>query len=514
MITDANSCTYTTSITLTEPPSAIDATVVLSQYNGYNTTCTGTADGWIDVTVSGGNGGYTFLWSGPGGFSASTEDVNDLVAGSYTITITDMNGCVLTLPIAVTGPSVIVPALTPFVYPGGTNISCAGSSDGSIISAITGGATPYALTWSGPGGFASNDTTIANLGPGTYCLNVLDANGCTAQVCVEITEPTPLTLSTTTTSASCGANDGTVDLTVSGGTGPYLFDWSNGAVSEDIGGLAPDIYVVNVSDANGCSLSTSATVNGAPGVDANAVVTNEMCAGEANGAIDLTVLSGTAPFDFDWSNGASSEDISGLGPDSYIITIIDANGCSWSNTYNVAGGANIVLDTTVSMYGNGYNVSGTGATDGSVVIDASGGVEPYTYDWSNGGSGPELNGIGAGTYTVIVTDANGCSASVTVTLAEPTDLELPTGFSPNGDGHNDTYIVHGLDAYPSNKLVVFNRWGNVVFEQLNYRNDWSGENLMGEPLANGTYFVIVELNPSSGSELPHMTLQDYVDLRR
>jgi gliding motility-associated-like protein len=162
----------------------------------------------------------------------------------------------------------------------------------------------------------------------------------------------------------------------------------------------------------------------------------------------------------------------------------------------------------VFQYANGHNVSAPGSTDGMITVTPSGGTAPYSFAWSNGATTSSVNALAPGTYTVLISDANGCSILLSFTLDEPTVLAMPTGFSPNGDGANDAYVIQGLDAFASNQLVVFNRWGNVVYERLNYRNDWTGENSQGDPLPDGTYFVILTMKEGAS------TMQNYVDLRR
>jgi gliding motility-associated-like protein len=141
-------------------------------------------------------------------------------------------------------------------------------------------------------------------------------------------------------------------------------------------------------------------------------------------------------------------------------------------------------------------------------VDVHGGQAPYNYIWSTGATTADLNGLGAGIYTLVVTDANGCSNTIEVELTQPSDLVMPTGFTPNGDGANDSFFIRGLDAYVNNQLIIMNRWGNKVFERINYRNDWTGESLTGGELPNGTYFAILSVNNGQ------RTLQGYVDLRR
>ena len=509
VVTDTNQCSFTTSITLTEPDSALAADVVLSQFpGGFNTSCDGNSDGSIGVSVSGGSGGNTFAWTGPNNFTSAADTLSGIVAGQYTLTVTDMNGCTSVQSITVTAPQPLDPLLSPFAYPSGSNTSCDGSSDGSIDASASGGVPAYTYAWTGPNGFTSNSAVITGLAPGTYCLNLSDTNNCSVQECVDIVPNTVMTTSTTSTNANCGATTGSIDLSVNGGGAPYTFEWETGAQTEDINDLIADTYSVTITDTNGCALTDSAIVAGSPAVDAQAITSNVLCNDGDDGSIDLSVLAGTGPYDFDWSNGDNTEDPSGLVADDYTVTITDAMGCTWSGTYTVGENAAILVDSTIIVHGNGYNVSSYNGNDGSIALDVTGGNAPYTYDWSNGATTANLNGLGAGTYTVTITDANGCTLVLTFTLTQPTDLLMPTGFSPNGDGSNDAYVVQGLEGFPNNHMLVVNRWGNTVFDQLHYRNDWRGENQQGEALPNGTYFVIIIINEGE------QTLQNYVDLRR
>jgi gliding motility-associated-like protein len=156
----------------------------------------------------------------------------------------------------------------------------------------------------------------------------------------------------------------------------------------------------------------------------------------------------------------------------------------------------------------GYNVSNYGANDGSIDVIVQGGTSPYTYTWNNGSSTQDLTGIPAGTYSVQVTDANGCQTGDTITLIQPFELAMPSGFSPNADGYNDYFVVHGIEVFPDNTLEVYNRWGNLVFDAAGYVNQWSGTNENGEALPDGTYFVVLNINNSD------IILKGYVDIRR
>lgn len=508
VVTDTNQCSFFTEITLTQPDTAIHASTVLSTFGDYNVSCNDAVNGAIDLTAQGGNGGFTYAWQGPNGFSSTSEDISGLGGGAYVVTITDMNGCEHVEEITIAAPDPLVNDLQVATFPGGTGISCNGANDGTITAQPTGGAGGYDLMWTGPDGFSATDATITDLAPGTYCLTVTDANGCTAESCAEIIEPAVLSATVTAANADCGNDTGTADLSVAGGSAPFTYTWDNGASSEDLSGLAPGTYSVVVTDANGCTAQVAAIVNGTPAVLAEAVTNNNPCYDGNEGSIALTVTSGTAPFVYAWSNGATGQAIDGLSAGDYAVTITDANGCSFNGTYEVTENDAIVIDTVLSTYSGGYNVSTWQGADGSIAVHVTGGTPPYSYAWSNGSTASVQSGLAAGEYSVTVIDANGCTANMLIILTQPEDLVMPTGFTPNGDGANDTFFIRGLDAYPANTLVILNRWGNVVYDRLNYRNDWTGENTQAQQLPNGTYFAILSVNDGQ------RTLQGYVDLRR
>lgn len=503
VVTDQNQCTYSMEVTLTQPDAPLQADITVSEYpGGHNVPCSDATNGTITVVATGGNGGNEFAWTGPNGFTSTAFELTDLAPGTYELTLTDMNGCVVEETVTLTAPEPLGIALT------GSSISCNGLNDGSVSAVITGGTPAYTLTWTGPTPIASDETTLTDLAPGTYCLTVTDANGCETQSCTTITEPEPLAATLATEVAACGMNVGAVLTTVTGGTAPFSFAWDHGATSADVTGLAAGTYGVTVTDANGCTVHVSAEVTGTPAVTADADVTGNICHGDAQGTITLNMLTGTGPYTYAWSNGATEPSVEGLTAGTYEVTVTDTNGCTFTGSWHVWEADAIVIDTLLSVYSGGYNVSTHGGSNGSIQTNVSGGTAPYAYAWSNGATTSNISGLTAGTYVLVVTDANGCAAEITIEVTQPDDLVMPTGFTPNGDGANDTFFIRGLDAYPANTFTVFNRWGNVVYDRLNYANDWRGENQQQDMLPNGTYFVILKVN---GGE---RTLQGYVDLRR
>ncbi|MBL7803242.1 MAG: SprB repeat-containing protein, partial [Saprospiraceae bacterium] len=428
-VTDASGCTATTSATVTVP-AALSLTRTVT-----NVSCAGGSNGAIDLTVSGGTTPYTYDWSndGPESPDNDTQDLSGLSAGTYTVTVTDANGCTATSTATVTAPPAL--SLTRTV----TNVSCAGGSNGAIDLTVSGGTTPYTYDWSndGPESPDNDPQDLSGLTAGTYTVTVTDANGCTGTTTATVTAPSALSLSVTTTGSTCGQSNGSVDLTVSGGTTPYTYDWSNDGPEspdndpQDLSGLSAGTYTVTVTDANNCTATTTATVSSANGPTLSVSVTNVSCAGGSNGAIDLTVTGGTAPITYDWSNDGAenpdndTQDLSGLSAGTYTVTVTDANGCTATTSATISQPNALSLSVTTTG-------STCGQSNGSVDLTVSGGTTPYTYDWSN--DGPEspdndtqdLSGLSAGTFTVTVTDANGCTATTTATVSSANGPTLST----------------------------------------------------------------------------------------
>ena len=243
-VTDANGCTKTTSATVTQPSDI--APVFLTTH----VTCYGGNNGAIDMSVSGGTPGYTYLWSN----GATTQDLMNLTAGTYTVTVTDANSCTKAVGIIVVQPSEIIVSETH------VNVLCNGASTGSIDLTASGGTGALSYDWSHIAG-NNNPQDPTGLAAGTYCVTVTDANGCTKTLCATIMEPPALQLSAIATNASCtGLADGSIDLTVSGGTPGYTYLWSNGLTTQDPSGLVAGTYTVTVTDANDCTKTTSAIV--------------------------------------------------------------------------------------------------------------------------------------------------------------------------------------------------------------------------------------------------------------
>ena len=399
IITDANGCTVTVGATVTQPAAAVSGTTVVT-----NVACFGGATGAINLTPAGGTGPYTYNWGG----GVNTEDRTGLIAGTYSVIITDANGCTVTVGATVTQPAVAVSGTTVV-----TNVACFGGATGAINLTPAGGTGPYTYNWGG--GVNTEDRT--GLIAGTYSVIITDANGCTVTVGATVTQPAAAVSGTTVvTNVACfGGATGAINLTPAGGTGPYTYNWGGGVNTEDRTGLIAGTYSVIITDANGCTVTVGATVTQpAAAVSGTTVVTNVACFGGATGAINLTPAGGTGPYTYNWGGGVNTEDRTGLIAGTYSVIITDANGCTVTVGATVTQPAVAVSGTTVVT-----NVACFGGATGAINLTPAGGTGPYTYNWGGGVNTEDRTGLIAGTYSVIITDANGCTVTVGATVTQP-----------------------------------------------------------------------------------------------
>lgn len=617
LITDANGCTKSDSITLTEPAALSLALVPTVYVNGLNIRCFNDSSGVIIATVAGGSQAYHYSWLGPNGFSTNLKDLIGVVAGQYCLTVTDTNGCFITQCVTLTQPnSALSGVLTSPLLAGGFNVSCNGANDGSILFSFSGGSPGFTVDWRGPNGFAdsaafasASGDTLLNLYAGTYTVVMLDTNTCAYTDSITLTQPgnpivgtlTPFTYPGGYNVTCYGSSDGAIDLSVSGGISPYTYSWSNSALTQDISGISSGIYTVTITDSINCfktysdtltqpdtisatlsaqvyaggynitcnglsnaSLSstyiggsigftyawtgpnsfnsTSQNISGVPAGtyclvvrDTNACASNPTCiqvtepnplvVNESHPAVDcsylpssiyLTVTGGTPAYLYTWSNGETTQSITGLLSGTYSVTVTDGNSCVATLqspvTIYVPDSLKMQL-TAVSFPPANYNISNFGLSDGTVTTLVSGGTPNYVYSWSNAegtfaSASQNLSNMPKGVYILRVTDAYNCALTDTIELREPLELQMPSGFSPNGDGLNDDFYIHGIDIYPDNNIIIFNRWGNQVYTKDSYYRDWTGQSNNGEALPDGTYFVVLKIKNSD------IILKGYVDLRR
>jgi uncharacterized repeat protein (TIGR01451 family)/gliding motility-associated-like protein len=420
------SATGVTSITITEP-SALQVDGIVTNVN-----CNGSSTGSITLSVSGGTPAvsspfYTYSWTGPAGFTASTKNISSLAAGDYTITITDSNSCTLTQSFTIIQPAAVISATTTV-----TDVGCYGSSTGQVILEIVGGTSPYTYAWSGPSSFTASTKDITGRAAGSYSVTITDAKSCslslTGGTAITIAQPAVALSATITsqTNVSCKGNaTGAINITVAGGTSPYTYSWSNGATTEDLSSLSAGIYSLIVTDAKGCSTTLSVTINEPTNVvSASAVPTAALCKGGATGAVALTVNGGTSGYTYLWSNAATTQNLTNVAAGFYTVTITDSKGCTTTSN------ATITEPNAISIAASVTNILCNGGTTGAINITATGGTGSYTFDWgdvSGTTNSEDRTGLAAGTYSVTVTDANSCSSALaSFVISESPLLTLST----------------------------------------------------------------------------------------
>ena len=405
IVSDSTWCIKFVVVTINEPQ-ALNLNL-----SGTDVLCNGDASGTATVVPTGGTPAYSYLWSN----GATTSTTVGLAAGVYTVTVTDANNCTTSGNLTITEP-------TPIVYNGVvTDVKCHGDSTGKVLLIVAGGTPPYNYLWNT---IPAQTTAIAtDLPTGNYSVIITDANGCTAIGHYSVSENDEIIITPTVVNAVCNAeSNGSVSLAVTGGVGPYTYLWSNGNTTDSDSSLTAGTYTITVTDSIGCSSTISVQIVQPGTITCSFQITNVSCNGASTGLAALTVSGGTAPYTYLWSTGNTTNIASGLAAGIYTVTVTDSVGCIKVETVVISEPAalNCVCNANVN------NVSCFGANDGSITALPVGGTPPYSFLWSDGQVGSTAVGLGAGAYTVTITDANGCVKVGVVNVTEPPSLTCST----------------------------------------------------------------------------------------
>jgi uncharacterized repeat protein (TIGR01451 family) len=421
--------------------------------------CFGDNSGSLSVDAFGGTLPFSYAWTGPSGYTASISNINKLFAGNYQVTVTDASGCVVSIDTTIHQPSTGAIDITATVVPENPYPN----KNGAIDISVTGGVAPYTYSWIN--GATTED--ISGLGGGTYSVTVTDANACSKTDFFTVNSiGAPLSISfLDKKDAKCfGENSGEINLEIIGGTTPYSYLWTgpNGysSTDQDIDSLFAGSYTVVVTDAaTPTPASVTATVQILQPTSILSASLNSIdpsCSGEGSGAINLSVSGGTSPYSYLWNTGSTIEDLSGLKGGIYSVLITDFNGCSIA-----------LADTLVSppaLLANGVvtNLS-CGLPVGSIDVTVSGGVQPYTYTWSNGATTQDLSGLASGVYDLSITDANGCKAFQSFTVRNVClGISKEVSFGPVNNG-NGTYTL--------NYRIKVENSGNLLLNNIQLEDD-------------------------------------------
>jgi gliding motility-associated-like protein len=432
-ITDAGGCKDTVLVAI----SSTNAPGVVVDVDSVS--CNGLSDGSATLTINGGTPGYTVSWSTG---SAANPTLSGLSAGNYAVSVTDAAGCISSQNFTIEEPVQLALSLSNTQLP-----NCSGVCNGELTAIPNGGGLPYSYSWMPGNGTAD---TIAGLCAGSYTLTVTDANTC---VITQITNlnnnPVPFNIDTTIVSPSCNLCDGTIDLILIGGAAPYTYNWSSGDTLEDIANVCAGVYQVDITDTVGCSQTATFAISNLNGITNDVIVkTDESCFGTADGTATVTPVGGTPGYTYLWPhNGATVNNLVGLGAGTYFLEIADTNNCIWTSQVDILSPNQLTATTSIVS-------PNCAVSDGSITLNVSGGTGAPSYVWNPAVAGNTnvATNLPAGVYTITVTDASAipCSQDFTVTLSNtngPQVEVLDSSMSCNGvcDG-NVSLVVTSPNA--------------------------------------------------------------------
>ncbi len=491
LVTDSLGCDTTINFTI-NAPAAIEPNLSIT-----NESCFGPCDGTATVAPIGGNGGYTYLWTPNPPNGQGTPAASGLCAGNWNVLISDSIGCDTLVVFDILPPSPILPNEI------AQNVSCFGACDGSIDLAPSGGAdTNYTVTWNPIPPNGQGVLSATDLCPETYTITIEDGIGCDTTITISITEPQELVITIDSVQdASCSqVNDGSITASILGGTQPYNIIWTGPnaftANTASISNLFFGTYNIIVTDTNGCVATNFANVGALLIVEAIAGQDTSICDGSS---VDLDGSASLGATTYEWTDlngdpvgsGAIVNVSPGVGITGYVLTITNGP-CTDSDTVFVNTNAtpfadagldqSIFLDESVTIGGNPTGPSGsTFSWMPGIFLDDSTAANPLatppTDTW----------------FYVTVTDANGCSNLDSVFIEVIPEVVITSGFTPNGDGTNDLWIIDFLDLFPNVTVEIYNRWGDQLFESVGYNTPWDGK-YGNSPVPVGTYYYVINLN--------------------
>jgi gliding motility-associated-like protein len=439
--------------------------LTITSSNVSNVSCFGGNNGAITVLATGGIAPYTYTWIPNIGNGAS---VNNLTAGSYSVSVLDVNNCPGSLTVNITQPASAMTVSTSSVS------TLCGTSNGSVSAVVSGGTSPYGYAWT-PGN--ANTASVSNLAAGVYSLVVTDANGCTSNGTATVSNSNGPTVTCVVSNISCfGGTNGAAMAQVSGGTAPYSYAWTpSGGTNATASNLSAGTYAVQVTDNTGCIGTAGVTITEPTQIILTETIIPSSCTND-NGSISVVVTGGTGPYTYTWSpSGQTGTSISNLGPGSTpSLAVSDAQDCATSESYLIPGTGTINVTATP--------ISTTILDGQSVIMNAFG---ASTYQWSppddlscatcaNTSASPSATTL----YTVTGTAPNGCTgqAEVMIYVTEVCgDIYVPTIFSPASlNTENKQACVYG-NCIAELDYSIYDRWGQCVFQTKDQNACWDGK---------------------------------------
>ncbi len=485
--TDLNGCSATGAVSINGfLPLVLDITKTDIKCNGGN-------DGTASVTVTGGQGPYDYQWSA--GTTPNQSSTSGLDAGVVSVTITDNNNCQQFGSITIDEPA------SPLeVNASQTVTSCYSENESVAVATATGGTSPYSFSW-----LPGNQTTgtVSNLSIGQYQVTVTDAQNCTATDVVDIVQWPAYNINISSTPPTCsGKDDGQMNVVVlAGGNGSYTYQWSNNSTADLLMNLAGGVtYTVTVTDGQGCTGSASKLLEDPMPFTINILIEDSKCAGSTDGSANITnIVGGTSPYDYVWDAAANNQTTAiatDLAAGQYSVVVTDATGCSNTASVQVEEPASLTIEfqkTNNDCFG--YN-------DGIAQADVVGGISPYTYLWSNGGTSPKQVELNADSYYLTVTDANGCSHVDSVFISEPAavDAEIIVKDVSCFEGRDGAITINPIGGTPP---FTYSIDGNQFFGSSTLIALETGDYMVSLKDKNGCIFSL----PATVEEPPQFTVE-------
>ena len=390
----------TLSVTLTEPPPLAHTPSATSA------TC-GKQDGAVSVVESGGTAPYFYSWS----TGVTTSSLTNLKSGTYSVSVSDANGCTESFPVTVPGGGAFT------ALPAFSNVICYGGADGTAAVNASSGTPPYTFQWLNGG---PSSSTYTGLTAGTYTCVVNDkSNICADTIVVILTQPPLLKITAAGAPVTCfGSCDGQANIIPAGGTTPYTYSWSNGSLNASLSSICKGSYIVTITDKNNCTHDTTIIISEPPPLTF-ATTSNPSTCNQVNGTASVTPAGGTPPYTYLWNTKATTSNLSNINTGSYTVTVSDSKGCTDFVQIQVP----TILPEVFSMSPNAQLLC-HGDQNGSLSVDVSGSGAPYSYLWNDGQTTNSITHLAKGTYSVTIKDVNGCTGTVTGTVVEPAPLLL------------------------------------------------------------------------------------------
>lgn len=454
--------------------------------SGKLALCSHSEKGHINLTVTGGEAPYTYKWN----TNETTKDRTNLYAGTYTVEITDAKGAVHKENIIVQPPYPLI--LNPIEI---TSASCGSGADGSAkLSVKVGRGEPYKVTWSNG---VVDQWEVDGLAPGTYSVKVADIYNCDVTVSFEVkSESEGISVQESTKDLSCsGIEDGAINLSVSGGQAPYIYNWSNGATTQNVDNLSAGNYTVIVKDQTGCSFTANYEVKSPEVMNLTESILSPSCDGNANGEIEVGVIGGKAPYTYQWSNGQNSKKATNLSSGNYSLLVSDASGCTIEKKFNLSNSSNLDFFIT-----NSQPASCEGGEDGLVELEVQGASGEYSIEWSDGVKGlSKREDLAPGTYSISVKDVSGC--------------EINKSFEVKGSGNINARIESMLDVDCEEGSFTGVAWVSIEGGVEPYTIEWNNGNTNAREI---NYFktgtLIVKVIDATGCSVVTEAKVDYPNL--